>query len=133
MYLPYNGYIESCSKLRNSYSLGFKKTEIHLPASFVLKTLEKSDVLFPFTVAALTWNLYGQYSSKPVTDSIFVSNPELYKCIDFNFNITIYLFFLKFTAHMIIIIIISFNSSFNKHRKKSFHYYTMFIKSFHLN
>lgn len=88
MYLPYNGYIESCSRLRNTYSLGLKKTEIYLPASFVLKTLEKSDVLFPFTVAALTWNLYGQYSSKPVTDSIFVSNPELYKYIDFNFNIT---------------------------------------------
>lgn len=78
MYLPYNGYIESCSRLRNTYSLGLKKTEIYLPASFVLKTLEKSDVLFPFTVAALTWNLYGQYSSKPVTDSIFVSNPEIY-------------------------------------------------------
>lgn len=66
-----------------------KKWQIYLPACFVLKTLEKSDVLFPFTVAALTLNLYGQYSPKPVTDSIFVSNPEIYiEFIDFNFNIT---------------------------------------------
>lgn len=53
------------------------KKKVFLPACFVLKTLEKSDVLFPFTVAALTLNLYGQHSSKPVTDSICVSNPEI--------------------------------------------------------
>lgn len=53
-------------------------TENESPACFVLKTLEKSDVVFPFPVAAVTLNLYGQYSSKPVTNSIFVSNPEIY-------------------------------------------------------
>lgn len=47
-------------------------TEIGSRACFVLKTLEKSDVVFPFTVAALTLNLYGQYSSKAVTDNVFV-------------------------------------------------------------
>lgn len=45
-------------------------------ACFVVKILEKSDVIFPFTVAALTLNLYGQYSSKPVTDTVLVSNPK---------------------------------------------------------
>lgn len=51
--------------------------ENNSPDCFVLKILEKSDIAFPFTVAALTINLYGQYSSKPVTDTDFVSNPEI--------------------------------------------------------
>lgn len=49
-----------------------------LPACFVLKILEKSDVVFPITVAASTLNLYGQYSSKLVIDSVIESNPEIH-------------------------------------------------------
>lgn len=66
-----------------------KITEIDSRACVVLKTLENSDVVFPFTVAAVTLNLYGQNSSKPVTDSVFLSNPEIHRCNDIKFHISI--------------------------------------------
>lgn len=54
-------------------------TKIDSLSCSVLKTFEKLDVLFPFTVAASTVNLYGQNSSKFVNDTDFVSNPEIQK------------------------------------------------------
>lgn len=65
-------------------------TKIYSLSCSVLKTLEKLDILFPFTVAASTVNLYGQYSSKFVNDTDFVSNPETQKYNDLNLKITEY-------------------------------------------
>lgn len=65
-------------------------TQIDSLSCSVLKTLEKLDVLFPFTVAASTVNLYGQYSSKFVNDTDFVSNPEIQKYNNFNLKIIEY-------------------------------------------
>lgn len=76
-----------CLLKENGFTFSLKTImpENTSPDCFVLKILEKSDIEFPFTVAALTLNLYGQYSSKPVTDSVFMSHPEISKCNDINF------------------------------------------------